>query len=320
MKAKSLRILLALILLAGIVLAVMYRERIDVAALQLWIDNAGAGAPLLFMLAYVLGTVLFLPGSVLTLAGGALFGPWWGTLYSLTGATVGAVFAFLIARYLGAGWVARRAGGRLGRLVQGVEHEGWRFVAFTRLVPLFPFNLLNYALGLTRIPLLHYVLATWVCMLPGALAYSWLGHVGREAAVGSEDLIRNVVIALALLASVAFLPSFIARLRQQPWLDVEQLRQRVEQGHGLVLDVRSPEEFVGEQGHVQGAFNLPLQQLVARIDELGEDPQRPIAIVCRTDKRSARAAALLARRGFDEARVVRGGMTAWQQRGWPVQR
>jgi uncharacterized membrane protein YdjX (TVP38/TMEM64 family) len=74
-----------------------------------------------------------------------------------------------VARYLAADWVARKAGGRLGRLIAGVEAERWRFVAFVRLVPLFPFNLSNYALGLTRIPLSHYVLASLVCMAPGAI-------------------------------------------------------------------------------------------------------------------------------------------------------
>ena len=97
--------------------------------------------------------MLFLPGSVITLAGGALFGPVWGTFYSLTGATAGAAAAFLVARYLASDWVHRKAGGWTKQLIEGVDKEGWRFVAFVRLVLLFPFNLLNYALGLTRIPL-----------------------------------------------------------------------------------------------------------------------------------------------------------------------
>ena len=87
------------------------------------------------------------------MVGGALFGPLWGTLWNLSGATLGATLAFAIARYLGADWVARRAGERLVRLIRGVEEEGWRFVAFVRLVLLFPFNLVNYAFGLTRIGL-----------------------------------------------------------------------------------------------------------------------------------------------------------------------
>ena len=156
------------------------------------------------MAVYAVATVLFLPGAVITLAGGALFGPVWGTLWNLTGATIGAALAFLIATLPRArtGW--RAAPGRVcKRLEDGVAREGWRFVAFVRLVPLFPFNLLNYALGLTRIPFVTYVLATWIFMLPGAFAYTWLGYAGREALAGGEGLIRNITIALALLAAVA---------------------------------------------------------------------------------------------------------------------
>nr|VFK01662.1 MAG: SNARE associated Golgi protein [Candidatus Kentron sp. LFY] len=82
------------------------------------------------------------------------------------------------------------------------------------MVPLSPFNLLNYALGLTRIPLLPYVIATWICMLPGALAYTWLGYVGREAAAGGEDLIRKGMLALGLLVAVAFLPRLVERWKK----------------------------------------------------------------------------------------------------------
>src|SRR6266540_189456 len=95
--------------------------------------------------------------------------------------------AIMIARAIAGDWVARNVGARLGRLIEGVDAEGWRFVAFVRLVPLFPFNLSNYVLGLTRIPLHHYVLATLVCMAPGAVAYTWLGHAGRRALSGETD-------------------------------------------------------------------------------------------------------------------------------------
>ncbi len=100
MNSKVLRIGILLILVAAIALAVFYRDRFDVEALEVWIENAGIWAPLLFMLVYAVAAVLFLPGSVLTLAGGALFGPVLGTFYNLTGATIGATLAFLIARYL----------------------------------------------------------------------------------------------------------------------------------------------------------------------------------------------------------------------------
>lgn len=319
MATPSLRTLvrsaLFLLLVVGIGLAVAYRDHFDAAALEAWVQSSsGAAAPVLFMVVYALGTVLFLPGSVLTLAGGALFGPVWGTLYNLTGATIGATLAFLVARYLAGDWVERKAGGRLRQLKQGVESEGWRFVAFVRLVPLFPFNLLNYALGLTRIRLSHYIIASYLCMLPGAVAYTYLGYAGREAVAGGEGLIQKILLAIALLAVVAFLPRLIGRLRRRPMLEVDGLRERLLRGDDLlVLDVRSPEEFDGELGHVDGAVNVPVEQLAGRLDELAPWTERPVAIVCRTDRRSAKAAQILERSGFADVHVVRGGMEAWNR-------
>lgn len=218
MKTGLSRLLLVLLLLAGVSLALLYRDRFDIEVLDAWIQDAGIWAPLLFMLVYALAAVLFLPGSVLTLAGGALFGPLYGTLYNLTGATIGAGLAFLISRYLASEWVEKKSSGRLKQLIDGVGSEGWRFVAFTRLVPLFPFNLLNYALGLTPIRFTHYLLATFICMSPAAFAYTYLGYAGREMASGSDDLIRKIMLAIALFALVAFLPRFIKKMRtkQEP--------------------------------------------------------------------------------------------------------
>ncbi len=207
------RILLLVLIVAGIGAAILYRDHLDAQLLAQWIEDAGAAGPLLFILIYAVGTVVFLPGSVLTLAGGALFGPVLGALYNLIGATIGATLAFLIARYLASDWVERKTGGRLKRLKDGVEQEGWRFVAFVRLVPLFPYNLLNYALGLTRLRLTHYIFASFLFMLPGALAYTYLGYAGREAISGGEYLIQKGLLALALLATAAFMPRFIGKWR-----------------------------------------------------------------------------------------------------------
>ena len=130
MKAKWVRITIFLVLVAAIAVAIYFRDQFDAAAVENWIQNAGVLAPLVFMLVYAIGAVLFLPGMVLTLAGGALFGPVLGTFYSLTGATIGATLAFLVSRYLASEWVADKTGGRLKQLINGVETEGWRFVAF----------------------------------------------------------------------------------------------------------------------------------------------------------------------------------------------
>lgn len=217
MTGNARRLLVLALLLTGIVIALHYRERISVEALTAWVGQQGWLAPLAFMAAYSVATVFFLPGVLFTLAGGVLFGPWLGTLYSLSGATVGASLAFLIARYLARDWVAQRAGARLRQLIDGVDAEGWRFVAFVRLVPLFPFNLLNYALGLTRIPLAHYVLTSFLFMAPGGAAYTYLGYAGREAAAagGSGDVVRKLLLALAIVATIAFVSRILLRRRRR---------------------------------------------------------------------------------------------------------
>jgi len=316
---KLIRYTLFALLIAGIALAVVYRDSFDAAALEAWVKDAGPAGPLLFMAIYAIGTVFFLPGSVLTLTGGALFGPVWGTLYNLTGATIGATLAFLVARYFASEWVEQKTGGRLRQLKEGVEGEGWRFVAFVRLVPLFPFNLLNYALGLTKIRLSHYIVASYLCMLPGAIAYTYLGYAGREAVAGGEGLIQKILLALALLALVAFLPRLIGRLRQRPMLSIPELKQRLDAGEDiLVLDVRSAAEFTGEQGHIANALNIPLEELPRRLAELAPYEERTIALVCRTDRRSVEAARILAQQGFADVHVARGGMTDWNRNNYAL--
>jgi len=101
-------------------------------------------------------------------------------------------------------------------------------------------------------------------------------------------------------------------------IDINELRQRLDSGNTLVLDVRTAEEFVGEQGHIDGAMNIAVEQLPERLHELEDYTERPIALVCRTDMRSATAAMLLARSGFHDVHVVRGGMVKWNQAGLPV--
>jgi uncharacterized membrane protein YdjX (TVP38/TMEM64 family)/sulfur relay (sulfurtransferase) complex TusBCD TusD component (DsrE family)/rhodanese-related sulfurtransferase len=319
------RIVLFAALAAAILLAYLYRDLLNVAALESWIKAAGALGPVLYMAVYAIATVLFLPGSVLTLAGGALFGPVWGTLYSLTGATLGATVAFLAARYFASDWVSRKASGWTKQLIEGVEKEGWRFVAFVRLVPLFPFNLLNYALGLTRIGLVAYIVASYVFMFPGALAYTYLGYAGREAVAGGEGLIQKGLLALALLGLVAFLPSLIKRLRGAPAttegkLSSADLKQRIERRDDItVLDVRPAKDYTGALGHIAGSLNIPIDELPRRLAEIEPRRALPIAVICRTNKMSGKAVELLRGAGFTQALLVDDGMVGWQrQQGKPL--
>lgn len=318
---KLLRISVLLLLVAGIAVAIIYRDQFDASALESWVKDAGSAGPIVFMLIYIIGTVFFLPGAVLTLAGGALFGPVLGTFYNLTAATIGAMISFIAARYLAHDWVEKKTGGRMKQLKQGVEGEGWKFVAFVRLVPLFPFNVLNYALGLTRIKFSHYSMATYIFMLPGAVAYTYLGYVGREAVAGGDGLIQKIMLALALLAIVGFLPSLIGRLRRGPMMDVENVKQKLDTGEDvLLLDVRSAEDYVGEQGHVKGSVLIPLEELNTRLSEIENFLEKTVMTICRTDRRSEKAAQILAKHGFADVHVVKQGMTDWNAKNFPVEK
>jgi uncharacterized membrane protein YdjX (TVP38/TMEM64 family) len=258
----------------------LHREFLQTTALERELGRFGPWTPILFVVMYAFATVLFVPGSVLTLAGGALFGPIWGTLWNLTGATLGATLAFVIARYVASDWVAERSSERLGRLIRGVEEEGWRFVAFVRLVPLLPFNLVNHAFGLTRIRLREYVLASLMCMAPGALAYTYLGYAGREAASGQAGVVSKSLFALALLAAVALLPRLVRRLKGQRFTDAATLKRRLESGEEVALvDARTPDEFHGTLGHIAGAINIPIAELSAKIGELSEIKRKPIVTI-----------------------------------------
>src|SRR5215468_6158165 len=323
MKSRRLlpRLALLLLLIAAVGWAALHRDRIDLATLDASLGSLGAWMPIGYVALYAVATVAFVPGAAFALAGGALLGPFWGSILNLVGATLGATLAFLVARYVAGDWVGRRAGGLLKRLIDGVDAEGWRFVAFVRLVPLFPFNLSNYALGLTHIPLHQYVLATLVCMVPATVAYTWLGYAGRGALAGDTDAVWYGLLALGLLAAIALLPRLIKRLRDKfDWIEANELKRRLDRGEGVtIVDVRGRDEFVGPLGHIATARNIPVAELESRLSELAGLERWPIVLVCRTDKRSATAARTLRTAGFTQVNVLRRGMEEWNETGLAVQ-
>ncbi len=202
MNLKKLFLILFILVLA--VSVVLYREHFTYENLNLLLAYLGPWTPLVFMLLCALAPVLFIPGTVMTLIGGFIFGLYWGFLYSLIGGTIGASLAFLVGRYIADDWTALHSHNLLIEVKRGIKKDGWRYVAFTRLVPVFPYSILNYAFGLTKIPLLTFTLTSFICLIPGTLAYAYIGHVGQEAAEGSKGLFLQVSIALALIIIISF--------------------------------------------------------------------------------------------------------------------
>jgi uncharacterized membrane protein YdjX (TVP38/TMEM64 family) len=180
----------------------------------------GALAPAIYILIYSLAPVLFLPGLPITIAGGIMFGPFWGVVYTITGATIGASLAFLTARYVARDWVAAKlTGPKWEKLDSEVARHDWKVVAFTRLIPAFPFNLLNYAFGLTKVPFAHYVIATFVCMLPACIAFIVFSS-------SILDLVRGNIspaslLGIGLIVLVSLIPVLYRRFRKPQAAEME---------------------------------------------------------------------------------------------------
>ena len=192
---------LALALFRSDAIATRLRAALDALA------GLGPWGPALFVALYVVATVLFLPGSVLTLGAGAVFGLAWGSVWVSLGSTLGAAASFLIGRHLARDAVQRRLGHnpRFAALDAAVAEAGWKIVLLVRLSPVFPFGLLNYAFGVTRVKFTHYLLASWIGMMPGTVLYVYLGTLARAAT--ARDQPRTVwewaALLLGLLATLA---------------------------------------------------------------------------------------------------------------------
>lgn len=182
-----------------------------------WIGTLGPWGPVIFVGIYIVATVLLIPGSVLTLGAGAVFGLLKGIVIVSIASTSAATAAFLIGRHLARGAVARKIEGnpKIAAVDRAVAVEGWKIVLLTRLSPAFPFTLLNYAFGLTQVKLGHYVLASWIGMLPGTAMYVYLGSLAKAAAgertpTTGEWLLYGVGLIATVLVTV-----FATRIAKQ---------------------------------------------------------------------------------------------------------
>ena len=171
-----------------------------------WIGKLGPWGPVIFVGLYVVATVVFVPGSVLTLGAGAVFGVVLGSVCVSISATLGATAAFLVGRYLARDAIARKIekNEKFATIDRAVADEGWKIVLLTRLSPVFPFTLLNYAFGLTRVKLSQYVLASWLGMIPGTVMYVYLGSLVNLGAGHRQRTTGELVLyGVGLLATVA---------------------------------------------------------------------------------------------------------------------
>ena len=215
-RGVSKTLVLSAVLIAAIALSRMtgLGQYLDQDTLRSFIAGYGALAPVIYMLLYTLAPAFFLPGLPITLAGGVLFGPFWGVVYTIIGATSGACVAFLVSRYLARGWVeAKLSGSRWRKLDSEVEKHGWKVVAFPRLIPLFPFNLLNYAFGLTRIRFIDYTVATFLCMLPACIAFIVFSSSLLDLLRGRIS--ARLLLGIALVAAVSLLPVLYRRISRR---------------------------------------------------------------------------------------------------------
>lgn len=199
------RALMLLVLAGGIVLVLLNRNTLDPSVITAQIARYPA-APLIFLLAHVAASLLFVPRTMLGLVAGLIFGLWWGLVWAALGSVLGAVAGFLIARYLNNGWIDLENLPKIGPILLRAEAGGWRAVTMLRLIPVIPHSFTNYALGLTQLSLGDYALGSLLGQLPMTVAYVSFGAAGGKAATGQEGWLAPVIVGVAALALSILLP------------------------------------------------------------------------------------------------------------------
>jgi uncharacterized membrane protein YdjX (TVP38/TMEM64 family) len=203
-----------LALVAARALGLADAVRLDnLARLREWIAGFGPWAPAVFIGGYVAAVVAFVPALPLTILAGLVFGPLWGTVYTSIASTAGACLSFLLARYAAREVVARwmEPYPALGRIDRAVARHGARIVMITRLVPIFPFNLQNYAYGLTSIGFGAYALTSWLCMLPATVAFTTAAGAVVAGAWDVRRMLLLLGLAGVLIVGLSLLPRWLRR-------------------------------------------------------------------------------------------------------------
>lgn len=193
-----------------------------------WVEQLGPTGPTIFILLYVVACVFFIPGSALTLGAGAIFGVVRGSIIVSVGSTLGATAAFLVGRYVARDWVARKIekNEKFKAIDQAVGGDGWKIVGLTRLSPVFPFSLLNYAYGLTKVSLRDYVLASWIGMMPGTVMYVYLGSLARLGVDAQQTTTAQTALKIVGLLATVAVTVYVTRIAKAA------LAKRVPAGEG----------------------------------------------------------------------------------------
>ncbi len=205
---KILRGLLILLLLAAFVLALLWVRQSGLLPRALaWISSLGPWGPIMFILMYIVVAVLLVPASILTFGAGIVFGMAYGSIYVMVAATAASTFAFLIGRHFARDWVERKLGNnqKFKLLDEAAAREGWKIVALVRIAPVFPFGLMSYGFGITRVPFWHYFAATFA-MIPGTLMYIYFGTLvgdlaGLEKGIKSPPWVKWTIFVLAVIVT-----------------------------------------------------------------------------------------------------------------------
>lgn len=207
---------------------------LDLEGLRARVESWGAWGPVAFVVMYAAGAVLLVPGTLFILTGGALFGPILGTIYNLSGAALGGTLAVLVSRYIVGESHMRWFGPRWVGGVEQAGRAGWRAVAFVRLIPAFPYNLVNYALGMTRIAAWDCLWATYVFYLPVTLVYTYMGYLGYQALFDSSGHPLVVLAMLVAMTLLVVVPTVLFRKRVRAMVSVD----NQEQGEAEAVRVR----------------------------------------------------------------------------------
>jgi len=217
-RAAILKAVILILFVAAAVVTVRFigvRDFLTVEKLGAWLAAAGFWAPLAFILVYSAGVCLFIPGTLLTALGAAIFGPYWGFVYVWVAAMMGAAGAFLIGRYLGREFAASLIGDKLKKYDDAIEHNGFATVLYLRLV-YFPFTPMNFGMGLTKVRFRDYIWGTGLGILAGTFIFTFfVGTVKEVWATGqwANLLTWKVFFSLGLFAFSLFIPKIINKLK-----------------------------------------------------------------------------------------------------------